>query len=77
MSGKAIGGDERLRSRKWLQKLAQILDPRMSPSAFDFKEIEKVLNVALTCTSSFPTNRPYMRKCLLLVVFGTSSMLTE
>ena len=46
---------------------AQIVDPRMNPSASDFKEIEKVLNVALTCTSSLPINRPSMRKVVELL----------
>ncbi|XVF17450.1 hypothetical protein REPUB_Repub10bG0123000 [Reevesia pubescens] len=46
----------------WYRNLAQIVDPRMNPSANELKEIEKVLNVALKCTSSFPINRPSMRK---------------
>ncbi|GMJ08084.1 HAESA-like 2 [Hibiscus trionum] len=49
------------------KKLAEIVDPRMNPSASDYKEIEKVLNVALTCTSSFPINRPSMRKVVELL----------
>ncbi|WRX08941.1 Protein kinase domain - like 10 [Theobroma cacao] len=47
--------------------LPQIVDPRMNPSASDLKEIEKVLNVALKCTSAFPINRPSMRKVVELL----------
>ncbi|XWS29647.1 hypothetical protein CRYUN_Cryun24cG0047500 [Craigia yunnanensis] len=49
------------------RKLAQIVDPRMNPSASDFKEIDLVLNVALKCTSAFPMNRPSMRKVVELL----------
>ncbi|XP_039031006.1 LRR receptor-like serine/threonine-protein kinase HSL2 [Hibiscus syriacus] len=49
------------------KNLAQIVDPRMNPSPSDFKEIERVLNVALICTSSFPMNRPSMRKVVELL----------
>ncbi|KAE8655841.1 LRR receptor-like serine/threonine-protein kinase HSL2 [Hibiscus syriacus] len=49
------------------QFVAQIVDPRMKPSASDLKEIQKVLNVALQCTSAFPINRPSMRKVIELL----------
>ena len=49
------------------RNLAQIVDPRMNPSASDFKEIDKILNVALKCTSAFPMNRPSMRKVIELL----------
>ncbi|CAL9002028.1 unnamed protein product [Prunus brigantina] len=42
--------------------LSQIVDPRMDLSTCDYDEIEKVLMVALLCTSAFPINRPSMRK---------------
>ncbi|XVE86935.1 hypothetical protein DITRI_Ditri18aG0075100 [Diplodiscus trichospermus] len=49
------------------RNLAHIVDPRMNPSESDLKEIEKVLNVALKCTSTFPINRPSMRKVVELL----------
>ncbi|XVF15358.1 hypothetical protein REPUB_Repub09cG0145300 [Reevesia pubescens] len=49
------------------RNLSKIVDPRMNPSASDLKEIEKVFNVALKCTSSFPINRPSMRKVVELL----------
>lgn len=48
--------------------LDRIIDPMMNPCGSDYKEIEKVLNVALLCTSSFPINRPSMRKVVELLV---------
>ncbi|KAE8706999.1 LRR receptor-like serine/threonine-protein kinase HSL2 [Hibiscus syriacus] len=51
-------------SAEWV---AEIVDPRMKASASDLKEIEKVLNVALQCTSAFPINRPSMRKVVELL----------
>ncbi|KAL6227570.1 hypothetical protein ACLB2K_001527 [Fragaria x ananassa] len=47
--------------------LSQIVDPRMNPTTRDFEEIEKVLSVALLCTSAFPTNRPSMRRVVELL----------
>ncbi|KAL6993917.1 LRR receptor-like serine/threonine-protein kinase hsl2 [Sarracenia purpurea var. burkii] len=47
--------------------LGQLHDPRMNPSATDYEEIEKVLNVALLCTSAFPMNRPSMRRVVELL----------
>ncbi|KAE8709591.1 LRR receptor-like serine/threonine-protein kinase HSL2 [Hibiscus syriacus] len=47
--------------------VAQIVDPRMKSSASELKEIQKVLNVALQCTSAFPMNRPSMRKVVELL----------
>lgn len=49
------------------RNLAQIVDPRMNPSASELKEMEKVFNVALKCTSAFPINRPSMRKVVELL----------
>ncbi|KAJ1414586.1 Serine/threonine-protein kinase, active site [Sesbania bispinosa] len=47
--------------------LTQIMDPRLDPTTCDYKEIEKVLNVALLCTSMFPINRPSMRRVVELL----------
>ena len=47
--------------------LAQIVDPRLNQSTCDYAEIEKVLNVALVCTSTFPISRPSMRKVVELL----------
>ncbi|KAF7849000.1 hypothetical protein BT93_L1351 [Corymbia citriodora subsp. variegata] len=47
--------------------LAQLVDPRLSPSPNDYEEIEKVLNIALSCTSALPINRPSMRRVVELL----------
>ncbi|KAL4568821.1 hypothetical protein LXL04_024437 [Taraxacum kok-saghyz] len=47
--------------------LCQLIDPKMNCSSCDYEEIEKVLNVALQCTSAFPINRPSMRKVVELL----------
>lgn len=47
--------------------LDQLIDPKMNPSSRDYEEIERVLNVALQCTSAFPINRPSMRKVVELL----------
>ncbi|KAF7809974.1 LRR receptor-like serine/threonine-protein kinase HSL2 [Senna tora] len=47
--------------------LARIVDTRMNPSTCDYDEIDKVLNVALLCTSAFPINRPSMRRVVDLL----------
>ena len=44
-----------------------LIDQRMDPSSCDYEEIEKVLDVALLCTSAFPINRPSMRKVVELL----------
>lgn len=44
------------------------VDPRMNnASKYDYDDIEKVLNVALMCTSSLPINRPSMRRVVELL----------
>lgn len=53
--------------------LEQLIDPRMDPSSCDYEEIEKVLDVALLCTSAFPVNRPSMRKVVELLKDKKSS----
>ncbi|KAJ7952688.1 Receptor kinase [Quillaja saponaria] len=46
--------------------VSQIVDTRLiNASACDYEEIDKVMNVALLCTSPFPMNRPSMRKNML------------
>lgn len=47
--------------------LSKIVDPKMKLSTREYEEIEKVLDVALLCTSSFPINRPTMRKVVELL----------
>ncbi|KAK1439052.1 hypothetical protein QVD17_04867 [Tagetes erecta] len=47
--------------------LDQLIDPKMNPSIEDYEEIERVLNVALQCTSAFPINRPSMRRVVELL----------
>ncbi|KAJ9177438.1 hypothetical protein P3X46_012659 [Hevea brasiliensis] len=47
--------------------LKEIIDPKMDQSTCNFEEIEKVLNVALLCTSAFPINRPSMRRVVELL----------
>ncbi|KAK9285994.1 hypothetical protein L1049_025197 [Liquidambar formosana] len=49
------------------QDLGQLVDPRMDSSTCDYEEIEKVLNVALLCTSTFPMSRPSMRRVVELL----------
>ncbi|XP_030538908.1 LRR receptor-like serine/threonine-protein kinase HSL2 [Rhodamnia argentea] len=47
--------------------LAQLVDPRLSPSSSEYEEIEKVLNIALACTCALPMNRPNMRRVVELL----------
>ncbi|XP_027360852.1 LRR receptor-like serine/threonine-protein kinase HSL2 [Abrus precatorius] len=47
--------------------MTQVVDPRMNPETCDYEEVEKVLNVALLCTSAFPINRPTMRRVVELL----------
>ncbi|KAL5753223.1 hypothetical protein ACOSQ2_023730 [Xanthoceras sorbifolium] len=47
--------------------LRKLVDPRMMPSTSDYEEIDKVLNIAVLCTSSFPFNRPSMRRVVELL----------
>ncbi|KAM1588504.1 hypothetical protein FF1_027563 [Malus domestica] len=47
--------------------LCQIIDPRIDLSTRDYEKIEKVLKVALLCTSAFPINRPSMRRVVELL----------
>ncbi|KAH7520364.1 hypothetical protein FEM48_Zijuj08G0136100 [Ziziphus jujuba var. spinosa] len=48
--------------------LDRIVDPMMNPSEWDYREIEKVMHVALLCTSAFPINRPSMRRVVELLL---------
>ncbi|XP_010547578.1 PREDICTED: LRR receptor-like serine/threonine-protein kinase HSL2 [Tarenaya hassleriana] len=54
-------------SRGHFRDLSKLVDKRMSPSASEYKEMEKVVDVALLCTSSFPINRPTMRRVVELL----------
>ncbi|XP_052197786.1 LRR receptor-like serine/threonine-protein kinase HSL2 [Diospyros lotus] len=45
----------------------QLLSSRLKPSRSEYREIEKVLNVALLCTSALPMNRPSMRRVVELL----------
>ncbi|KAL8099258.1 LRR receptor-like serine/threonine-protein kinase HSL2 [Apium graveolens] len=47
--------------------LFQLVDPGMGASIHEYKEIEKVLDIALICTSAFPDNRPSMRNVVELL----------
>ncbi|EEF30396.1 Receptor protein kinase CLAVATA1 precursor, putative [Ricinus communis] len=47
--------------------LGQIIDSKLDQSTCDYEEIEKVLNVALLCTSAFPITRPSMRRVVELL----------
>ncbi|RDX65750.1 LRR receptor-like serine/threonine-protein kinase HSL2, partial [Mucuna pruriens] len=47
--------------------MTQIVDPKLNPATCDYEEVEKVLNVALLCTSAFPINRPTMRRVVELL----------
>lgn len=51
----------------YFEGLDQLVDARMDTSMSDYKEIERVLNVALLCTSTLPINRPCMRKVVELL----------
>ncbi|KAL5099114.1 hypothetical protein RYX36_003441 [Vicia faba] len=42
--------------------VTQIVDSRLNLDTSDYEEVEKVLNVALLCTSAFPISRPSMRR---------------
>ncbi|KAK0605905.1 hypothetical protein LWI29_031993 [Acer saccharum] len=47
--------------------LRKLVDPRMQLSTGDYEEIDKVLDVAVLCTTSFPINRPFMRRVVELL----------
>lgn len=53
--------------------LYQLIDPKMNATEFEYDEIEKVLNVALQCTSAFPINRPSMRRVVELLKDHTTT----
>lgn len=52
-------------------KLCQLIDPRMDPVTCNYEEIEKLLSVALRCTSTFPMTRPTMRRVVELLKDNT------
>ncbi|XP_073122841.1 LRR receptor-like serine/threonine-protein kinase HSL2 [Henckelia pumila] len=45
----------------------QLLDPRMDSSTIEYEEVEKILNVALSCTAELPASRPSMRRVVELI----------
>ncbi|KAL7131693.1 hypothetical protein ABFS83_12G021700 [Erythranthe nasuta] len=45
----------------------RILDGRMNLSTVNYDEVEKVLNVALSCTAELPMSRPSMRRVVELL----------
>ncbi|KAK4477425.1 hypothetical protein RD792_016646 [Penstemon davidsonii] len=47
--------------------LDRLLDTRMDESSIEYEEVEKVLNVALSCTAELPVSRPSMRKVVELL----------
>ncbi|EYU41358.1 hypothetical protein MIMGU_mgv1a000915mg [Erythranthe guttata] len=47
--------------------LDRILDGRMNLSTVNYDEVEKVLNVALSCTAELPMSRPSMRRVVELL----------
>ena len=51
---------------RW-RDLDELVDQRVDRSTCDYEEVEKVLNVALMCTSTIPLNRPSMRKVVELL----------
>ncbi|KAK6128732.1 hypothetical protein DH2020_037526 [Rehmannia glutinosa] len=50
-----------------IDSLDQLLDPRMNKSTIRYHEVEKVLNVALSCTAELPVSRPSMRRVVELL----------
>ncbi|KAG2278166.1 hypothetical protein Bca4012_041533 [Brassica carinata] len=47
--------------------LSKVVDPKMELSTREYEEVERVLEIALLCTSSFPISRPTMRKVVELL----------
>lgn len=62
-NGINIGGVE---ASGW-RDLDKLVDKRLDQTTCDYEEIEKVLNVALMCTSKLPINRPSMRRVVELL----------
>ncbi|XP_051117573.1 LRR receptor-like serine/threonine-protein kinase HSL2 [Andrographis paniculata] len=48
-------------------RLEQVLDPRLDRCTVEYGEVEKLLNVALSCTTDLPTSRPSMRRVVELL----------
>ncbi|GJX00962.1 LRR receptor-like serine/threonine-protein kinase HSL2 [Tanacetum coccineum] len=66
VTGAALLSPENPSDGGWTD-LDQLIDPKMNPLGSDYDEIEKVLNVALQCTSAFPIDRPSMRRVVELL----------
>ncbi|XP_075475659.1 uncharacterized protein LOC142508824 [Primulina tabacum] len=45
----------------------KLLDHRMDSSTIEYEEVEKILNVALSCTAELPASRPSMRRVVELI----------
>ncbi|KAI4330210.1 hypothetical protein MLD38_028512 [Melastoma candidum] len=65
LSSQPTSDDEE--SGSYEDSLERVVDPRIDPTTCDYEEIEKVLNIALACTSGLPTNRPTMRRVVELL----------
>lgn len=50
-----------------IARLGQVLDPRLNMSMVEYQEVEKLLNVALSCTAELPASRPSMRRVVELL----------
>ncbi|CAA3032854.1 LRR receptor-like serine threonine- kinase HSL2 [Olea europaea subsp. europaea] len=53
--------------------LDQILDIRLIPSAIEYQQVKRILNVALSCTSELPADRPSMRRVVELLKLHSST----
>ncbi|KAI4325991.1 hypothetical protein MLD38_031350 [Melastoma candidum] len=65
LSSQPTSDDEE--SESYEDSLERVVDPRIDPTTCDYEEIEKVLNIALACTSGLPANRPTMRRVVELL----------
>lgn len=48
-------------------RLDQLLDPRMDSFTIEYHEVERLLNIALSCTAELPASRPSMRRVVELL----------
>lgn len=54
--------------------LDRVLDLRMDASSINYGEVEKLLNVALSCTAELPVSRPSMRRVVELLKEHSGSL---
>ncbi|KAF9622976.1 hypothetical protein IFM89_035691 [Coptis chinensis] len=66
VTGAAIAPEEHGSGGKG-SNLEHLMDQKLNPSCYDYEQMEKVLNVALLCTSALPLNRPSMRRVVELL----------